>query len=209
MVSLLYCYPLRPAWHGMGKGNKSRWQAFWGGGWREMMFVFYFGKFFGVCGAFFGCRISERGAVGILGTSRLSRQKWPNCPHCLPIVFGWLTATGRWDPCGFTFSCPIEYFGCSCSYTLQLVQILSRIALWLPYYDHFLCQIRFLFTSSSSLALNQSIKLILHRCINSLQRSLNSSYKVTSFITSWKALLSKGQLRTMFGQANILRKRCD
>ena len=29
------------------------------------------------------------------------------------------------------------------------------------------------------------IKLILHCCINSLQRSLNSSYKVTSFITSW------------------------
>ena len=175
----------------MGTGNKSRWQAFWGGGWREMMFVFYFGKFFGVCGAFLGGRISERGAVGILGTGCLSRQNWPNCPHCPPIVFGWLTATGRWDPCGFTFSCPIEYFGCSCSYTLQLVQILSRIALWLPYYDHFLCQIRFLYTSSSSIAL-KSIELILHRCINSLERSLNSSYKVTSFITSWQALLSKG-----------------
>ena len=48
----------------MGKGNKSRWQAFGGGGWREMMFVFYFGKFFGVCGAFFGGRISERGQLG-------------------------------------------------------------------------------------------------------------------------------------------------
>ena len=120
-------------------------------------------SFLGSTELFWG-KISERGAVGILGTGCLSRQKWPNCPHCPPIVFGWLTATGRWDPCGFTFSCPIEYFGCSCSYTLQQVQLLSRIAFWLSYYDHFLCQIRFLFTSSFSLALSLSIKLILHRC---------------------------------------------
>ena len=193
----------------MDKGNKSRWQAFGGGGWREMMFVYYFGKFFGVCGAFFGGRISERGQLGFWAPVACPGRSGPIVHIVCQLSLGDLQPLDVGIPVVLLFPALLNilvFMFIHFAIGANTVQNCSMTAILRPFFVSNTIFIHFFFFISFESEHKIDTTSLY---VNSLQRSLNSSYKVTSFITSWKALLSKGQLRTMFGQANILRKRCD